>query len=313
MSQAAPSEPTVHPPRRVTASTVVMGLMVLAFLVVVWQRNEIRAWWWTRQLAAAASDEAAWPYVVRLQWLGEASIRPLAGLHDHPDPAARLRAVETAGALAGSRASRVVITCALHDPDANNRRAAVLLLSERDDEGSRLALRNLVASGREPGRDGQDDVATRCTAVHALALSGDSDAGALLLRLLDQTAPAGRSAELIPLRVEIIHALGDLQADEAIGPLADCLIDESAFTGITERERNAAGMLSQALAGGSTGIPPGATLDRGERYVVGKCADDILYRLTGRPRDSAPPEGSSPEEIQASWRAWLAEHPVSSP
>lgn len=299
--------------RRFGVTHFLLFLMLLAFAAVVWQRNAIRAWWWTKQLVAAQTEDDAWPYVVLLRSLGDPAMNRLLKLHDHADPIVRMRALETARPVKSIAAGRVISFSALLETDPVIRRKAMYYLSERDDRESKAMLRSFLRLGLSAHRESwdqteltmvvlQDRLDRGRLAAHALALAGDPDAAFELERALRQSKDTG-------LSVEIIHALGDVQSREAIPALVELLTDETVYEGPTERDLHAASMLAGATTRTESGamMPVGAMVDIEQRHVVGVCAEEVLYRLTGRPRESPPPPGATRQEVQEDWRRWLAE------
>ena len=273
----------------------VVVLIGLSLLVVI-ERNRIRAYWWAWQLTRTDDAAAQAYYVGSLSAVGDAAtdaverlarderpeIRSLSiivlarlphgggvnGLgtllgdrdQDVAESAALSLAFIEGGAAAG-QAQRLLIDAVASD-DSRRACAAAAALSRVNSEPAIVALANAARRHAEP--------LVRAQAIESLAAS--LGAG----RMTRQPLPPP-TAECDPL-----------------GVLVAALSDEGTFTGGLSLERQMAS--ASGFAGARTGVPmpatEPATLSAGR--TVGDVAAENLARLTGQPIE--PRETWTPEE-----------------
>ncbi len=292
--------PASQRPSRLLPVALILSAVFL--LVLVWQRPNIYAWWWTRQLVAATGDTEAHGYALRLQALGDRAVARLAPYADSDDEALRRRALRILAKVETPRSTSLLRRAAERELGEADLRLIIRALARRDDP----AAQAIVAGAMVVVCDGEPDasaVRRACIAAHALALRGDDNARQLLVNALHCPGPPA-------VLVEVIHALIDLQESHCVPRLVQLLANEAAVEDVTERDRYAGEVLASVMGRPESAatVPAGAMLEVEPRHVVAQCADDALYILTERPRETVDTAPRTAAEIESAWRRWLAEH-----
>lgn len=276
-------------------SYVAIGVMTLAFIIIVLFRDDIIARWTLHQLARTEQRAQRMYLVVRLVELGDAGARAAAKLARSKAVADRRDAVEVASRVRCEQSDRLLLLLA-YDKNADVRRDVMRALVIRGDEFSTQLLSDLLR---------RDDDATARQAAHQLALLGGQTAASQLLERLIA------SPSLSPgLKIEIMLALGDLDYLPAFEPLIDAIGDRRVFEGVTERDAEGARLLSKSgtstMPDGGPLVPSMLAVDR--KHVVGDVAERVLERLAGVPLAGMQLEGEDVSERQKRLHAWWAAH-----
>ena len=264
-------------PRNVTSSNrrlfLAVAVMVVVWLAAMLYRNEIRARWWLYRLTSLSTTDGLDPharYLARLASVGEAALPAAERLLQDSDTTLRSFGVTLLQRLQSPRAGELLLD-ASSDPDPVIRGEAVRGLGGRGDVTS---LRRIVR---------RDDPVAACAAVEALASVGSQEAVEIIIsQVRNGAARDGRAG--LPVRVQAIESLGELQAGQAVEALIDCLADQTFFEGWTAAERSAAAAVAA--------MRPGNRVNWPEPRTVAQYAAEALQRITGRSWDP----GISPEE-----------------
>jgi len=283
---------------------VAVVLMLIAFGVVVWQRNVIRAHWWATRLAAiedlGAPDAAAWrSYLAAIADIGSEGAGAARRLARHERPHIRLLAVHLLGRLAPAQGVENLARL-LRDSDRGVREAAALALAFCGAPPCSDAL--IVAS-----RDASGDVAA--AALSGLARCSDDASWAAICTAARQHASPLARAQAAEAILQRLHggpesAVGALNARPCapFEVLVALLADEACFEGRLALEREIDRVSAAVARRPEAGLRSVLHVtSRPTMRAVAEIAADGLSQLTGR---AIAAESVPPAEV-AGWVAAL--------
>ena len=275
--------------RRWRNSAIAIVLLVLLWLVVLWQRDTLRAHWWAYRLEHAPTPMRQLQYFQYLVGVAPQAVGAVQPWLARPETGLRSFAV---GVLHHARTpgARDLLIRAADDQNHDVRLSALLGLALYDDEPARAALARRLLG---------DDEARGMEVAYALGQARSPAATALLVQAVQQSPAAG-------VQVEAIVALEELQADEAIPALLQALRSSAVYQGQTERNRAAATLLAEVTAGPSIEDElRSATFTAPLRHDVALTAATALRRITGYdPGLDVTNEPASRAALIEAWDTW---------
>lgn len=282
-----------RPPRRSRWSWWVIAGMVVVWIVVLLQRNTIRAHWFAYRLERTESPFtrfAMYERLVKLEW---AALGPAERLLSSPDPGVRSLALGVLGKLRNERVD-VLLRRSCYDEDEEVRRQAIEAVITRHGADNVQHLRSLLAGPQER---------TAMMTAFALALEGSDESKALIIEGLGEASQPG-------VQVELIAGCEMLRLQEAVAALIELLGDPGAFEGETEQYRYARRLIEGNRSRLPVEPPDAMTAEFAppRKQVVGERAAEALERITGQ---TPPPEmPADPEAMKAFWRDWASRRPA---
>lgn len=278
--------------------------LVLLFccLVIIHQRNRIRAYWWSSCLVRTDDLGARGYYLASLAAVGDKAAGAIERLSRNEDPEVRALAIYPLKSLPAEAAMETLHRL-LNDSDRDVRESAAVALVFMSSAGARAVLRETAAS-EEPGA---------AEAVSALGRSQDAaDLEALCQALARHPSPAVRAqaAESLAARLMEETVRGESEAP-AVAPhgcdaflaLVQSLADDATFSGLLSLEREIAAAAGFAQRQGRSAFAadraPGPAPP--PRRTVADVAAKGLSSLTGR---ALVPRKDRSAVQQATLAAW---------
>lgn len=259
--------------------------MVLAFLLVLWQRDRIRAHWWVHRLQQVEAMDDQVYYIIRLVSVGDVgagAIRRLAA--DSRGEVAGLAVVAATGLSAAQRFE--LLEGLLVHSDEEVRHSAARQLAFTEDAQARALL--IAASGSE-------NALAAAAALAGLARVANADAvDAIRKAMVSHASPLARAQAAESLGQHIRAIAGDLSSRQAASrPSVDCvmvealtaaLADVGSFTGQLALERELAAVSAAVAAREGTSVEtsgPASVATADAPRTVGDVAAAVLSDLTG--------------------------------
>lgn len=272
-----------------------MCLMVAAFLGVVTQRHQIRAWWYIHQLDSTSDNEDRIAILSHLSAELAASDAALLSALKHPLADVRLLAIPLATKLDASEGIPA-LNDLLDDGDRDIRDLAALMLafdrrdaawaclrtaSESDDA---VAAEAAVGAIGRSTRDAACCVLVRALQNHPAAIVRAQAAESLILILSDEI-PSVMSDHRV-IEAQHRERLGHCDGCSAYEVLAEALSDTGEFRGTLAYERELQDLKSQAIRNGWDFSAPGLTNSPTNRRKVGRYLQGALENTLAIPAGS---------------------------
>lgn len=266
-----------------------VALFLLGWLVLVGFRGNIQTQWWEMRLRRAPTAKQQEYYINLLSSAGSAALPVARSLLAEPDSVLRTRGIAILNGISGEPATSL-LQSAIHDSEAEIRKAAVLGLAMRRDPRILPTIEKLVhASNQERALLG----------LEAYTSYGCEVASAPLCRM-------AREHDSALMRAHAIEQLGLMRCEEATPTLIEALTDDARYgssTLLEEIDRQALNLLSEKRRADE------APIRLGNCRMVSEKAAFSLRLITRRSFEFHC--GDRPEERQAAqtaWRNWWLGH-----
>jgi hypothetical protein len=304
MSEQPELTPSLPPARAGTRwFWLAIIIMVAGFVIVVVERDRIRARWWAWRLARTTDLTEQGHYLGLVMGVGEAGVGAVDSLSRDERPEVRALAVVALAKLDGEQGV-AGLRRLLADEDADVAESAGVSLAFLKDQQGLRPLLDAVEHGSPTAA---------VAAVAALPRIASPMALAALCRAASGHADARVRAQAVESLSAWLVAGGksDGQSCDPLAVLVAALEDSGKFAGVLSLERQITGAEAMAsrpsakTAASQPAVPACCQL-----RSVGEIAAESLGRLTGQPIKTGTTR--SPEErakLTAQCRAWLSERP----